>query len=74
MTEKPDAAVIAKLKEEAERKYPRKLGVLARRLRWDKSKLSRILTGEQAAKLPELMTLCTLLGVPLSQLLRAVGA
>lgn len=74
MTEKPDAAVIAKLKEEAERKYPRKLGVLARRLQWSRGKLSKILTGEQEAKLNELMTICALLGVPLSQLLQRVGA
>lgn len=74
MIETPDAAVIVKLREEAERKYPRKLGVLARRLQWSRAKLSKILAGEQAAKLPELLTLCTLLGVPLSQLLRAAGA
>ena len=74
MTQKPDAAVIAKLKEEAERKYPRKQGVLACRLQWSRGKLSKILTGEQDAKLPELMALCAMLGVPLSQLLQRVGA
>ena len=70
----PAAAVMLKLREEAARKYPRKMGALARRLKWSRPKLSKILTGDQAAKLDELMALCALLGVQLSQLLSASGA
>lgn len=74
MTTKPDAAVIEQLRKEAERKYRRKMGVLARRLGWSRPKLSKILSNDQEARLSEVMALAALLGVPLSQLLRATGA
>lgn len=73
MTKKTDAAVIDKLREEAERKYPRRLGVLARRLGWSRPKLSKILSHDQEAKLTEVLTLCALLGIPLSQVLHSAG-
>lgn len=71
---KPEAAVIELIRQEAARKYPRKLGVLAARLRWSRAKLSKVLNGEQPAKLAELLPLCAVLSVPLSQVLRAAGA
>lgn len=74
MTTKPDAAVIEQLRKEADRKYRRKMGVLARRLGWSRPKLSKILSNDQEARLSEVMALAALLGVPLSQLLRATGA
>lgn len=71
---KPETAVIELIRQEAERKYPRRMKVLARRLQWDAAKLSRILRGEQPARLAELLPLCAALSVPLSQVLRSAGA
>lgn len=66
--------VLDQLRQEADKKYKRRLKVLARRCGMERAKLWRILNGEQSARLPELLTLCTALSVPLSQVLRAAGA
>lgn len=69
-----EKAAVRQLREIAEKKYPRKLGVLANRLQWSRSKLSKILAGEQPARMSELLLICATVGVPLSQLLHRVGA
>lgn len=72
--EETEKEVLQLLKAEAEKKYPRKMGVLARRLQWSKAKLSKVLSGEQPAKLGEVMTLCSLLAIPLSHVLKVAGS
>ncbi|MDI1303017.1 MAG: helix-turn-helix transcriptional regulator [bacterium] len=74
MDTKPEAEAVKKLRELAESRYQRRLKVLARKCGWERAKLWRILTGEQEAKLAEMMTLCAVLGVSLSHLLHSVGA
>lgn len=66
--------IIERIKAEAEKKYNRRLSVLARRLRWDRAKLWRVLTGEQAIKLNEFLSLCEALKIEPYQLLKIVGA
>lgn len=66
--------IIERIKAEAEKKYNRRLSVLARRLRWDRAKLWRVLTGEQALKLNEFLSLCEALKIEPYQLLKIVGA
>lgn len=69
-----EAHVLKLIRSEADKRYPRKLGTLARRLQWSRAKLSKVLTGEQGAKLPELLTLCSALALPLSHVLKVAGA
>lgn len=69
-----EAEAMKKLRELAEVKYQRRLKLLARKCGWERAKLWRILTGEQPAKLAEVMTLCAVLAVPLSHVLHSVGA
>ena len=69
-----DKHIIDNLKTVAESKFRRRLGVLARKLKWDKSKLWRLLTGEQAMRLGEFLLLCNALGLVPSSLLQIVGA
>lgn len=72
-TKETEKVMIQALRQEAEKKYRRKMRVLADRLGWDKAKLSRILSGEQGAKLEEVLTLCAVLSVSLPHLLRAMA-
>ena len=60
--------IVQRIKAEAEKKYPRRLSVLARRLRWNRAKLWRVLTGEQVLKLNEFLSLCEALKLPPSEL------
>ena len=69
-----DKHIIDSLKNVAESKYRRRFSVLARKLKWDKSKLWRLLTGEQAMRLGEFLLLCNALGLVPSSLLQIVGA
>lgn len=66
--------IISEIKKEAERRYPRKMSVLAKRMKWSRAKLSKILNGEQAARLQELIMLCSVLAVPLSSIIKTTGA
>ena len=69
-----DKTIIDSLKTVAESKYRRRFAVLARKLKWDRSKLWRLLTGEQAMRLGEFLLICNALGLVPSSLLRIVGA
>lgn len=69
-----DAQIINTLKEQAEKLYSRRLSVLARKLKWDRVKLWRLLTGEQAMRLGEFLKLCEALKLVPHQLLKIVGA
>lgn len=75
-TKTPDAtdAVMQQVRQVAEAKYSRRLPVLAKRCGWNKLKLWRVLYDGQQVRLAELVTLCTALGLPLSQLLHSAGA
>lgn len=66
--------IIEAIKTEAEKKYPRRLKQLAKKCGWERTKLWRILTGEQAARLPELVKLCAVLSLSLPELLKIAGA
>lgn len=68
------AQVMQQVRQVAEAKYPRRLPVLAKRCGWSQKKVWRVLYDRQAVKLAELVTLCTALGLPLSQLLQQAGA
>lgn len=76
ITKTPDATaqVMQQVRQVAEEKYPRRLPLLARRCGWTKSKAWRVLYDSQTVRLAELVTLCTALGLPLSQLLHSAGA
>lgn len=69
-----DKKIVDNLKSAAEKKYSRRFSVLARKLKWDRSKLWRLLTGEQAMRLGEFLLLCNALGLVPSSLLQIVGA
>ena len=69
-----DKHIIDNLKNVAESKYRRRFSVLARKLKWDRSKLWRLLTGEQAMRLGEFLLICNALGLVPSSLLQIVGA
>lgn len=69
-----DKNIITNLREVAESKYRRRLAVLARKLKWDRAKLWRLLTGEQAMRLGEFLMICNALGLVPSHLLKIVGA
>ena len=69
-----DEHIITNLRTVAESKYRRRFSVLARKLKWDRSKLWRLLTGEQAMRLGEFLLLCNALGLVPSSLLQIVGA
>jgi hypothetical protein len=69
-----DEQIITNLRNVAESKYRRRFSVLARKLKWDRSKLWRLLTGEQAMRLGEFLLLCNALGLLPSSLLQIVGA
>lgn len=62
------------VRQAVEQKYPRRLPALARRCGWNQKKVWRVLYDRQSVNLPELVTLCTALGLPLSQLLQQAGA
>ncbi len=66
--------IVDRLKAEAEKLYNRRLGVLARKLRWDRAKLWRLLTGEQAMRLCEFFALCEALKLIPSELVKIQGA
>ena len=69
----PDQIIMQRIRAQAEARYPRKLEVLARRVKWSRPKLSKVLLSQQPATLVELLTLCAAVGMPLSQALHAVG-
>ena len=69
-----DKHIIDNLKNVAESKYRRRFAVLARKLKWDRAKLWRLLTGEQAMRLCEFLLLCQALGLVPSTMLQIVGA
>lgn len=69
-----DKTIIDNLKTVVEKKYRRRLSVLARKLKWDRARLWRLLTGEQAMRLGEFLMLCNALGLVPSHLLKIVGA
>ena len=69
-----DKHIIDNLKTVAESKYSRRFAVLARKLKWNRAKLWRLLTGEQAMRLGEFLLLCNVLGLVPSSLLQIVGA
>lgn len=69
----PDQIIMQRIREQAEVRYPRKLEVLARRVKWSRPKLSKVLLSQQAATLAELLTLCAAVGLPLSQVMHAAG-
>ena len=52
-----DKTIIDNLKTVVESKYRRRLSVLARKLKWDRAKLWRLLTGEQTMRLGEFLLL-----------------
>lgn len=66
--------VMKRVRQVVAEKYPRKLPVLARKLGWDKGKLWRMLYEGKSVRFGELVTLCMVLGLPLSTLLHQVGA
>lgn len=66
--------VMRQVRQVVETKYPRRLSVLARKVGWDKYKLRRLLYEGQPVRFGELVSLCMVLGLPLSQLLQGVGA
>lgn len=70
----PEDPILKVIRETAEQKYRRRFRVLARRLGWQLSKLSRVLTGDQPLRLVEFMALCQALGLTASLLLQAAGA
>lgn len=69
-----DTQIIKTLKDQAEKLYNRRLSVLARKLKWDRAKLWRLLTGEQTMRLGEFLMLCDALKLVPHQLLKIVGA
>lgn len=69
-----DQQIITSLRTVAESKYRRRFAVLARKLKWDRAKLWRLLTGEQAMRLCEFLLLCQALGLVPSTMLQIVGA
>jgi len=69
-----DREIVSTLKQQAEKLYNRRLSVLARKLRWDRVKLWRLLTGEQTMRLCEFLALCEALKIVPSSLLKIVGA
>lgn len=73
-TTQPEDPILKVIRETAEQKYRRRWRVLARRLGWPLSKLSKLLTGDQPLRLVEFMALCQALGLTASLLLQAAGA
>lgn len=73
-TTQPEDPILKVIRETAEQKYRRRWRVLARRLGWPLSKLSKLLTGDQPLRLVEFMALCQALGLTASHLLQAAGA
>lgn len=69
-----DEHIITNLRTVAESKYRHRFAVLARKLKWNRTKLWRLLTGEQAMRLGEFLLLCNALGLLPSSLLQIVGA
>lgn len=69
-----DKTIIRTLKHQADTLYSGRLSVLARKLKWDRVKLWRLLTGEQMMKLGEFLILCNALRIVPSDLLKIVGA
>ena len=66
--------ILKVIRETAEQKYRRRWRVLARRLGWPLSKLSRLLSGDQSLRLVDFMALCQVLGLTASHLLQVAGA
>lgn len=73
-TKQPEDPILKVIRETAEQKYRRRWRVLARRLGWPLSKLSKLLTGDQPLRLVEFMALCQALGLTASHLLHMAGA
>lgn len=74
MTTQPEDPILKVIRETAEQRYRRRWRVLARRLGWSLSKLSKLLTGEQPLRLGEFLSLCGVLGLTASHLLAGAGA
>lgn len=73
-TTQPEDPILKVIRETAEQKYRRRWRVLARRLGWPLSKLSRLLSGDQSLRLVDFMALCQVLGLTASHLLQVAGA
>lgn len=73
MEEEAQNKILREIRATAERKYPRRLAVLARRCGWSHKKTWRVLNDRQALKLAEAIIICGALGVPLSAMLQQAG-
>jgi hypothetical protein len=69
----PEKLVIKCLHEIVEQRYAGKRKVLTDRLGWDETKLSKLLNGVYRPRLDDVMALCTVMSIPLSQVLRQCG-